>query len=68
MKKYISSDAIRIEKNIIIFLKEICKHEKFNSKNMFLYLENNILFAGFSSDENLHLEISDKHWQPVYEC
>lgn len=68
MKKYLSTDNVRIEKNIILFLRDICEHEKFNSKDMFVYLEHESLFAGFTADESLHLEIQDSHWMPVYEC
>lgn len=68
MRKYIEAKSIKIKKPTVKFLKDICKERKFNPNEMFLYMENNSLFVGFTSDENFHLELSDDNWIPVYDC
>lgn len=68
MKKYIYIYSVKINKPVVNFLHSICKYENFNPADMFLYLKNNRIYAGFSSDENLHVEINDMHWKPVYGC
>lgn len=67
MKKYIDLNSIKISKKIITSIKERCKLENINTKDMFVHYDKNIHIR-FHNYDHFDLILNDEEWMPVHSC
>lgn len=45
-----------------------CQTHKLKTSDMFLYVDDGDIMAGFSADKLKHVKLDPTHWKPVHEC
>jgi len=68
MRRFISRETIKLEKNVIKGLRTFCKERGLDTNDLFLYYDDDTgIHVGFDDNEDNHIPLDEHHWIPVNE-
>jgi hypothetical protein len=65
MKRLLNLDDIKIKHKSLLAIQSYCKTNKLNAKHLFIYYEDKKIHVGFSSNKDLHIQLTDDCWVPA---